>query len=153
MLTAMRPCLYPSMTAGGLLLLPAFHGPPGTGEIKKGRWRKVVTERMTSVDESHTRRGHEGHSLWKAAYLSEFHFIAHKIQVNVSLWCLVASEPVSLSQLRVHLAKQLDALDIGEDFDSEAVFPCRQRVTESILSRELDTSCPFSCIQFPTLSF
>ena len=123
MLTALRPCLYPSVTAGGLLLLPAFHGPPRTGEIKEGIWRKGVTERMTSVDESHTKRGHEGHSLWKAAYLSEFHFISHKIQVNVSFWCPVGSEPVSLSQLRVHLAEQLDALDTGKDLDSEAVFP------------------------------
>ena len=30
---------------------------------------------------------------------------------------------MSLSQLRVHLAEQLDALDTAKDLDSEAVFP------------------------------
>ena len=71
---------------------------------------------------SHKKRAWGTQSL-KAAYLSEFHFISHKIQLDVSFWCLVGSVPGSVSQLRVHLAKQLHALDTGRDFDSEAVFP------------------------------
>lgn len=64
-----------------------FHGQLGRGEVN------------SSCLSSHRQEeSHKECTLWESASLSEFCSVLHKVQLNVSLWCLVSS--MSLSQLK-----------------------------------------------------